>query len=99
TPPIPTLSLHDALPIYHRFTPAYHFGEITWGEFAIDHVPGQRFYEGESDKSDVNLYAKVQYRFTDRLNGFADVQWRRVAYTTARSEEHTSELQSRENLV
>lgn len=68
---------------YHRFKPAYHFGEITWGEYVPDQVPGQRFYEGESDKSDVNLYAKVQYRFTDRLNGFADIQWRRVAYTTA----------------
>jgi iron complex outermembrane receptor protein len=68
---------------YHRYNPGYHFGEITWGEFVPDLAPGQRFYEGESDKSDVNLYAKVQYRFTDRLNGFADIQWRRVAYTTA----------------
>ncbi|HLT82210.1 MAG TPA: TonB-dependent receptor [Cyclobacteriaceae bacterium] len=75
---------------YHRFTPAYHFGEIVWGAFALGQTPGQQFYMGESDKSDANLYAKVQYRFNDRLSGFADVQWRRVAYTTAGTDDDQS---------
>ncbi|MFO7258239.1 MAG: TonB-dependent receptor [Bacteroidota bacterium] len=75
---------------YHRFTPARHFGEIIWGEFALDQVPGQRYYEGESDKSDFNLYGKIQFHFTDRLNGFADVQWRRVAYTTSGTDDDQS---------
>jgi iron complex outermembrane receptor protein len=75
---------------YHRFTPASHFGEIIWGEFAVGQVPGQRYYEGESDKSDVNLYGKIQFRFTDRLSGFADVQWRRVAYTTTGTDDDQS---------
>src|SRR5690606_39504767 len=76
--------------IYHRFTPAYHFVEIVWGAFALGQTPWQQFYMGESDKSDANLYAKVQYRFNDRLSGFADVQWRRVAYTTAGTDDDQS---------
>lgn len=68
---------------YHRYAPGYHFGEIVWGEFSPGLMPGQRFYEGESDKSDLNIYTKLNYALTDRWSGFIDLQYRRVDYTSS----------------
>src|SRR5690606_40646689 len=86
-PEIPTLSLHDALPIYSlqlvlarevlealgfRVRPGAHYGDRR------GHLAGG----DEARAADINA-------------AFADPEVRAVV----RSEEHTSELQSRENLV
>lgn len=68
---------------YHRYAPGYHFGEIVWGEFSPGLIPRQRFYEGESEKSDFNFYAKLNYAFTSRWSGYIDLQYRRVDYTSS----------------
>lgn len=76
---------------YHRYAPGYHFGEIVWGEFAPGLIPRQRFYQGESDKSDFNIYTKLNYALTSRWTGYIDLQYRRVDYTSSGIDDDQSE--------
>ena len=43
----------------------------------------QNYYDGESQKNDGNLYAKLNYEVTRALNAFVDLQYRYVDYKTA----------------
>src|SRR5690606_19517158 len=57
-----------------------HFGEVIWAQFASDSELGDRYYEDDAVKKDFNIFGKAEYRI-NRLNLFADMQYRRVAYT------------------
>src|SRR5206468_4544782 len=92
TTAIYTLSLHDALPICERLhgTPPSHFvrsrgGAAVASQLRLDsRHPGARLLRQDSDPSDAR----------GGLGGFFRSRHRRP-----RSEEHTSELQSRSDLV
>ena len=83
---------------YHRYAPAYHFGEIVWGEYAVNLIPRQRYYRGESEKSDFNVYAKLSYALNDKLNGFVDLQYRMVDYETFGTDDDQSVYEVRDQL-
>lgn len=57
-----------------------HFGEIIWARFAGDSELGDRYYENDALKTDFNTYGKLNYQLTGRLNGYLDLQYRRVYY-------------------
>ncbi|WP_353183736.1 TonB-dependent receptor [Parapedobacter lycopersici] len=57
-----------------------HFGEVIWAQYASNSTLGDRYYEDDAVKKDFNVFGKAEYRI-DRLNLFADFQYRRVAYT------------------
>jgi iron complex outermembrane receptor protein len=56
----------------------HHFGEIIWAETGVP--VNYRWYDLYSTKSDINGYAKYQYRVAKGLELFADMQYRRVNY-------------------
>ena len=58
-----------------------HFGEVIWARYAGTSSIRQRYYQNNGLKKDFNLYGKVYYQFTDKLNAFGDVQVRKVNYT------------------
>src|SRR5690606_42141457 len=92
TTDIYTLSLHDALPILIGITPAMPTGSSL--KFMMDKLPERAFDVGIAEQHAVTLSAGMA---TQGMIVFCNI------YSTflqrARSEEHTSELQSRENLV
>jgi len=57
-----------------------HYGEIIWAKYAQNTPLGYRWYENNAKKTDFNLYGKVYYQLTDKLNAFADLQVRIVNY-------------------
>ncbi len=57
-----------------------HFGTVEWARFASQTEPGYRFYEDEGIKTDGNVFAKINYRLTEKIALFADLQYRRVSY-------------------
>lgn len=59
-----------------------HFGEVIWAQ-AGTVAYEQSYYLNTGDKRDFNTYAKANYQLTERLNVFADIQYRRVDYTMA----------------
>src|SRR5207302_9465785 len=98
-PPVCTLSLHDALPIFRlrekqvapRISDLVSLVQSTGGKIELETV-GDRDEEKVIDKlmqkAVLNVFNRhfALYEFDELLANF-------------RSEEHTSELQSRENLV
>ena len=57
-----------------------HFGEVIWARFAGDSDLGDRYYDNNGFKKDFNLYGKLNYYFSPRLNAYADIQYRTVSY-------------------
>jgi iron complex outermembrane recepter protein len=68
---------------YNEYANAKHYGEIIWAEYASNSRLGSKWYNGESQKRDFNIYAKINYDVTQKINAFADVQYRGVDYETA----------------
>ncbi len=65
---------------YNRYD-GRHFGEVIWSQFASNGTIRHPYYDNDALKSDLNLYAKADFRVNTRLNSFIDLQWRRVDYT------------------
>lgn len=57
-----------------------HFGEVIWARFAGQSEHEERYYDNNGFKTDFNVYGKFNYRFTDALNSYVDLQYRRVTY-------------------
>src|SRR5690606_42023614 len=93
TAELSTLSLHDALPIFERDALAEECAEALAGRAAQVHVNRVR---GEPPLTPL-LDERIAQHRADRAVRVHDRQL--DAHLLARSEEHTSELQSRENLV
>src|SRR5690606_41860929 len=103
TPAIYTLSLHDALPIYGRGAlPVV----VVWllvsmlvgcGDAPVDERVAGRWH-GAIEVPGAPVVVGVE--FTGRHSGVIDIPAQQMTrHPLERSEEHTSELQSRENLV
>ncbi len=57
-----------------------HFGEIISVKDAPKVPAGYRWYENNATKTDFNLYGKINYQLSEKLNAFADLQIRTVGY-------------------
>ena len=57
-----------------------HFGEVIFIKDAPKVPVGYRWYENNAIKTDFNLYGKINYQVSDKLNAFADLQVRAVSY-------------------
>ncbi len=57
-----------------------HFGDIIWAQFAGTMEKDVRFYDNNAVKTDVNVYQKWNYRFTDKLDAYLDIQFRNIRY-------------------
>lgn len=55
-----------------------HFGEVIWAQVGIP--VKHRYYNPTAYKTDVNGYAKYQYKLSPQLEVFGDLQYRRVLY-------------------
>jgi len=58
-----------------------HYGQIIWARNAGNIENEHRYYYNTGKKTDFNLYGKLYYQFTAKLNGFADLQIRKVSHT------------------
>jgi len=57
-----------------------HYGRIIWAEYASDGDIERDWYNNSGKKQDLNIFAKISYRLFNRLNLFADLQYRYVDY-------------------
>jgi len=60
-----------------------HYGEIIWAEFASNSEIRDRYYESTSNKSDSNIFAKLDYKFNETWSLFVDLQGRFVSFETS----------------
>ncbi len=68
---------------YNQYAKARHFGEIIWAQYSSNASIRHTYYDGESQKNDGNIYAKLNYEVTTSLNAFVDLQYRYVDYKTS----------------
>ncbi len=58
-----------------------HFGEVIWAAFFTDVTQlDNRYYDEDAEKEDINLFGKLNYQLTSKLNTFIDLQYRWVNY-------------------
>jgi len=67
---------------YNQYADAQHFGEIIWAQYASNAGIRYRYYQGDAQKNDFNIYAKWHYELTPALSAFADLQYRTIDYET-----------------
>jgi iron complex outermembrane receptor protein len=59
-----------------------HFGEVVWDSFQEDVQTGSQYYFSNGDKRDFNTYIKAEYKVTDKIIIFGDLQQRLINYQT-----------------
>lgn len=58
-----------------------HYGQVIWVKNYIGNLdPDHEYYRNTGSKVDANLYAKANYRITDALSAYADLQYRYIDY-------------------
>lgn len=60
-----------------------HFGEVIWARNAGDSDIRHQYYFSDATKNDFNVFTKLNYGVSDKLNLFADLQLRTIDYVTA----------------
>ncbi|MCF2496141.1 TonB-dependent receptor [Dyadobacter chenhuakuii] len=57
-----------------------HYGRIVWARNAGNIENDHQYYYSKGIKKDFNIYGKVYYQLTPKLNAFADLQFRNVSH-------------------
>jgi iron complex outermembrane receptor protein len=67
---------------YNQYADAKHFGEIIWAQYSSNADIRHRYYQGDAQKNDFNIYAKWNYELTTAFSVFVDLQYRTINYET-----------------
>ena len=57
-----------------------HFGEVIWARFASASESGQRYYDQDAVKTDLNVFNKITFKMGKKWLLFTDIQFRYVKY-------------------
>lgn len=60
-----------------------HYGEFVWMQFAGNNPEGDRYYQGNSNKTDASIYIKSTYSLNDKIDLYGDLQLRSINYKTS----------------
>ncbi len=58
-----------------------HYGEIIWAQYASNGVLHNNYYNDTALKTDFNMFVKANYLAGERVNLYADIQYRTVGYS------------------
>lgn len=75
-----------------------HFGQIIWAKYASNGNIDRHYYDNDGFKTDFNTYGKINYSPVEALSLFADLQYRRVYYDIAGTENKLNTLAINETL-
>ncbi|MCK5838450.1 MAG: TonB-dependent receptor, partial [Bacteroidales bacterium] len=57
-----------------------HFGYVIWAKEALIIDKEKQYYFNNGKKTDMNMFAKVDYAIVDNLNVYGDIQYRYIDY-------------------
>jgi iron complex outermembrane receptor protein len=57
-----------------------HYGNVIWARYASTSELGDRYYTYFGDKTDLNSFAKINYKLNDKWSLFGDLQFRTISY-------------------
>jgi iron complex outermembrane receptor protein len=58
-----------------------HFGKVIWAQFMGNTPKDFEWYRGTGIKTDFNVYAKYNYSLSEKLNLYADMQYRNILHS------------------
>jgi iron complex outermembrane receptor protein len=58
-----------------------HFGKVIWAQFMGENPKDFEWYRGSGIKVDFNVFAKYNYSLSDKLNLYADLQYRNINHS------------------
>jgi iron complex outermembrane receptor protein len=69
-----------------------HFGDIIWAKIVT--FPGEiyQWYHGTGNKKDLNTFLKINYSLTDKINLYADLQFRNIDYLIGGFDENLKDV-------
>lgn len=95
---VPQKSLNFTLGGAYNEYKGAHFGQIIWAQYASNGNIDRHYYDNDGFKTDFNIYGKVNYSPIEALSLFADLQYRRVYYDIAGTENKLNTLAINETL-
>lgn len=57
-----------------------HFGKVIWARYASTSELGDHYYDDYGNKTDGNVFAKINYQLTTKFSIYGDLQYRTVNY-------------------
>ncbi len=58
-----------------------HFGKLIWARFMSNGQKDHEWYRNTGEKREFNIFGKIEYQLTEKLNIYGDVQYRRINYS------------------
>ncbi len=58
-----------------------HFGNVIWAQYLDEVFPNHEWYSSIGNKDDYTIFAKYNLQASEKLNLFADMQYRHIKYT------------------
>lgn len=58
-----------------------HFGRVIWSQFTGNSEINHEYYRSKALKQDFNIFAKTEFAFSEKLNTWVDLQYRRIYYS------------------
>jgi len=75
-----------------------HFGQVIYAQYASNGNNDMHYYDNDGFKTDFNSYLKVGFNPTEKLNLFADLQYRRIYYHVQGTDKNRMQLQVKDHL-
>jgi iron complex outermembrane recepter protein len=69
-----------------------HFGDIVWAKTITFNGESYQWYKGTGNKKDLNTFLKINYSLTNKLNLFADLQFRNINYSIGGFDEYLKDV-------
>jgi iron complex outermembrane receptor protein len=69
-----------------------HFGNIIWAKTVTYNNDSYQWYKGTGNKKDLNTFLKINYSLTNKLNLYADLQFRNINYTIGGFDENLKDI-------
>lgn len=75
-----------------------HFGQVIYAQYGSNGNNDRRYYDNDGFKTDFNSYLKANFNPIEKLNVFADLQYRRIHYDVLGTEKNLNQLAIEDNL-
>lgn len=75
-----------------------HFGQVIYAQYASNGSNDRHYYDNDGFKTDFNSYLKIGFNPTEKLNLFADLQYRHIYYDVLGTDKNINKLTVKDNL-
>lgn len=74
-----------------------HYGRIIWAQVIPQNQLNKDWYNNTGTKTDINAFAKANYKITSKLNLYADIQYRTINYKIVGTHDDLGDLTQTHN--